>query len=190
MYQLLIKWKVSDISRSVHITRWQYLIDWNVNTCIGKGWTAFERLSIILKSDLSDKIPREFFQAVATQEYFVLFWKNIGSINQQNSSCTATYLLSQKVWWARHAVHYLWSKDEHINDVVPWISTDGATSFFNLVWLGWILWHINHCRLFNAKSSLYVYIRHIWFCLVWIYGISTIGGYLMPNPIYTYTLNL
>ena len=20
---------------------------------------------------------------------------------------------------------------------------------------GWVLWHINHCRLFNAKSSLY-----------------------------------
>ena len=26
----------------------------------------------------------------------------------------------------------------------------------------------------------------IWFCLVWFYGISTIVGYLMPNPLYTY----
>ena len=25
-----------------------------------------------------------------------------------------------------------------------------------MIWLGWILWHINHCRLFNAKSSLYI----------------------------------
>ena len=24
----------------------------------------------------------------------------------------------------------------------------------------WILWHINHCRLFNAKFSLYIYIRY------------------------------
>ena len=28
-----------------------------------------------------------------------------------------------------------------------------------LVWL--VLWHINHCRLFNAKSSLYIYIKYI-----------------------------
>ena len=27
-----------------------------------------------------------------------------------------------------------------------------------VIWFGWVLWHINHCRLFNAKSSLYIYI--------------------------------
>ena len=26
-----------------------------------------------------------------------------------------------------------------------------------------ILWHFNHCRLSNAKSSLYIYIKYIWF---------------------------
>ena len=26
-----------------------------------------------------------------------------------------------------------------------------------LVLFGWVLWHINHCRLFKAKSSLYMY---------------------------------
>ena len=30
-----------------------------------------------------------------------------------------------------------------------------------LVWFGLILWHINHCWLFNAKSSLYIYIKYI-----------------------------
>ena len=25
------------------------------------------------------------------------------------------------------------------------------------IWFDWVLWHINHCRLFNAKSSLYIY---------------------------------
>ena len=48
---------------------------------------------------------------------------------------------------------------------------------------GLILWHINHCRLFNAKSSLYIYIKYIWFSLVGFNGTSTIVGYLMPNPI-------
>ena len=28
------------------------------------------------------------------------------------------------------------------------------------------------------------------FALLWFYGISTIVGYLMPNPLYTYILNI
>ena len=56
--------------------------------------------------------------------------------------------------------------------------------------IGWVLWHINHCGLFNAKSSLYIYIKYIGFGLVRFYGISTIVGYLMPNPLYTYIFNI
>ena len=59
-----------------------------------------------------------------------------------------------------------------------------------MIWFSWDLWHINHRRLFNAKSSLYIYIRYIGFGLVGIYGISTIVGYQMPNPLYTYILNI
>ena len=44
--------------------------------------------------------------------------------------------------------------------------------------------------LFKAKSSLYIYIKYIWFGLVRFYGISTIVGYLMQNPLYTYILNI
>ena len=58
------------------------------------------------------------------------------------------------------------------------------------IWFGLVLWHINHCRLFNVKSSLYIYIKYISFGLVWFYGISTIAGYLMSNPLYTYILNI
>ena len=53
-----------------------------------------------------------------------------------------------------------------------------------------VLWHFNYCGLFNAKSSLYIYSRYIWFGLLWFYGISTTVGYLMPNPLYTYILNI
>ena len=28
--------------------------------------------------------------------------------------------------------------------------------------------------------------RKIWFALAWLYGISTIVGYSIPNPFYTY----
>ena len=55
---------------------------------------------------------------------------------------------------------------------------------------GLVLWHINHCRLFNAKFSLYIYIKYIRFGLVGFYGISTIVGYSVPNPLYTYTSNI
>ena len=35
----------------------------------------------------------------------------------------------------------------------------------------WVLWHTNHCRLFNAKFSLYIYIKHIRFG--WVNGKSS-----------------
>ena len=28
-------------------------------------------------------------------------------------------------------------------------------------WFGLVLWHINHCSLFNAKSFLYIYIKYM-----------------------------
>ena len=59
-----------------------------------------------------------------------------------------------------------------------------------MIWFGWVLWHINHSRLFNAKSSLYIYIKYIRFGLVGFYDIPTILGYLIPNPLYTYILDI
>ena len=43
-----------------------------------------------------------------------------------------------------------------------------------MIWFGCVLWHINHCRLFNAKSSLFIYTKYTWFGLDGFYGISTI----------------
>ena len=37
----------------------------DVNICLVKAWTAFDRLSITWKSDLSNKIKQDFSQAVA-----------------------------------------------------------------------------------------------------------------------------
>ena len=31
-----------------------------------------------------------------------------------------------------------------------------------MIWFGLVLWHINHFRLFNAKSSLYTYISNVY----------------------------
>ena len=38
-------------------------------------------------------------------------------------------------------------------------------------------------------TYIYIYI-YIWFGWVGCYGLSTIVGYLMPNPLYTYILDI
>ena len=32
-----------------------------------------------------------------------------------------------------------------------------------MIWFDWVLWNIHHCRLFNVKSCLYIYIKYIRF---------------------------
>ena len=56
----------------------------------------------------------------------------------------------------------------------------------HMIWSGWVLWHVNYFRLFNAKSSLYIYIKCIWFGWVGFLGTSTTVGYLIANHHYTY----
>ena len=43
-----------------------------------------------------------------------------------------------------------------------------------MIWFGLVIWHINHCWLFNTKSSLYIYVKYIGFGRVGFNGISTI----------------
>ena len=55
-----------------------------------------------------------------------------------------------------------------------------------------VSWHINHSWLFNANplyTNILKYIKYILFGFIGFYGMSTIVGYLMPNPLYTYILN-
>ena len=56
---------LSETSRQIHLPRKQCLINQkDIDTRLTKAWTAIDRLSIIWKSDLSDKMKRSFFQAV------------------------------------------------------------------------------------------------------------------------------
>ena len=58
-----------------------------------------------------------------------------------------------------------------------------------MIWLGFMAYHINYYCLFNTKSSLYIYIKNMWFCFVlWhiVLIVLTISVYLMPNPLYVY----
>ena len=59
-------------------------------------------------------------------------------------------------------------------------------SWLDKAWLGWVLWHINQCRLLKAKSTLNMYFEYIWLGWVGFYGISTIVAYLIPNSLRIY----
>ena len=109
-------------------------------------------------------------------------------------SCSDVFLLMSFTFLQIFLLSWIFSiKNKKIctelGSCMRWIAlVQSCTS--GLVWFDLILWHINHCWLFKVKFYLYIYIRYIWFGLVWFYGISTITGYLMPNPLYTYKLNI
>ena len=75
-----------------------------------------------------------------------------------------------------------------IGDLMPNPLYTYILNIYDLVWLGFMVYQ--PLWLFNAKSSLYIYIKYIWIGLVWFYGISTIVGYLMPNTLYIFILNI
>ena len=77
-----------------------------------------------------------------------------------------------------------------ISTIAGYLMPNPLYTYILNIWFGLVWWHINHYRLFNANSSLYIYIKYIGFGLVGFYGISTIVSYLMPNPLYTYMLNI
>ena len=81
----------------------------DINTWLTKAWTAIDKLSVIWKSNLTDKIKRNFFQAGVmsillygcttrcTQEYCEQYWTSHGGSTPQSTSCTATYHPSRKL---------------------------------------------------------------------------------------------
>ena len=55
----------------------------------------------------------------------------------------------------------------------------------DLVWFGLVLWHINHCGLFNAKSYFYMYIKYM-ICkqILYIHTIKWSNSSISNNSIY------
>ena len=83
----------------------------DIDTRLTKAWTAIDRLSIIWKSDLTDKMKRSFFQAAVGHQLY-------GHL----PPITKTI----QVRWIRHAGHCWRSKDELISDVLLWTPTYGC----------------------------------------------------------------
>ena len=128
------------------------LTEKDIETRLTKAWTAINRLSIIWKSDLTDKMKRSFFQAVVTSIllYGCTTWtltKRLEKKLDGNYTRMLRAILNKswrqkptrhqlyghlppitktiKVRRTRHAGHCWRSRDELIRDVLLWTPTHG-----------------------------------------------------------------
>ena len=145
------------------------------------GWVEFYGISTIVGYLMPNPLHTYILNMY---DWFgwVLWHINLNRLfNAKSSSC----IYIKYIWFG-------WVEFYGISTIVGYLMPNPLhTYILNMYdWFGWVLWHINLSRLFNAKSSSYIYIKYIWFGWVEYYGISTIVGYLMPNPLHTYILNM
>ena len=116
----------------------------DIDTRLTKAWTAIDKLSIIWKSDLTDKMKRSFFQAavVSILLYGCTTWTltkrlekkldgNYARMQRQHHRRHRLYghlppiTKTIQVRRTRHAGHCWRSRDELISDVLLWTPTYG-----------------------------------------------------------------
>ena len=122
----------------------------DIDTRLTKAWTAINRLSIIWKSDLTDKMKRSFFQAVVASillygcttwtltkrlekkldgNYTRMLWAILNKSWRQHPTRHQLYghmppiTKTIQVRRTRHAGHCWRSRDEIISDVLLWTPT-------------------------------------------------------------------
>ena len=127
----------------------------DVNMHLAKAWTAIDTLSIIWKSDLSDKIKQDFFKAVVVSIllYRCTIWMLTKYIEKKlDKNCTGMLqAILNKSWkqhptkqqpynhlppitktiqikWTRHVGHSWISMDELISDALRWTPSDSHVS--------------------------------------------------------------
>ena len=124
----------------------------DIDMWLAKAWTAINRLLVIWKSDLIDKMKHSFFQAAVVlillygcTTWMLTKWmekKLDGNYTrmlrailnkswrqhptkQQPYGHLPPITKTIKVRWTRHAGHYWRSRDELISDVLLWIPSHG-----------------------------------------------------------------
>ena len=133
----------------------------DIDTWLTKAWTAIDKLSIICKSDLTDKMKRSFFQAavVLILLYGCTTWTLTKRLEKKLDSNYTRMLraILNKSWrqhptkyqlyghlppimkniqvrWTRHAGHCWRSRDELISDVLLWTPTCGRAKAGRPAW--------------------------------------------------------
>ena len=84
----------------------------DVNIVIGKAWTAIDRLMIIWKSDISDKIKGKLFQVVLCQEYYMV--KILGEKARWEQHKDAACCFKQILEAATNKIAAIWSLTSHL----------------------------------------------------------------------------
>ena len=109
----------------------------DIDTRLTKAWTVIDKLSVIWKSDLTDKMKRNFFQAavVSILLYGCTNWTLAKRLEKKLDGNYPTkhqlyghlppITKTIKVRRTRHAGHYWRSRDELISDVLLWTPTYG-----------------------------------------------------------------
>ena len=122
----------------------------DIDTRLTKAWTAINRLSIIWKSDLTDKMKRSFFQVAVTSillygcttwtltkrlekkldgNYIRMLWAILNKSWRQHPTRHQLYghlppiMKTIQIRRTRHAGHCWRSRDELISDVLLWTPT-------------------------------------------------------------------
>ena len=135
-------------------------IEKDIDTWLTKAWTAINRLSIIWKSDLTDKMKRSFFQAavVSILLYGCTTWtltKRLEKKLDRNYTRMLQAILNKswrqhltkhqlyghlppitktiQVRRTRHAGHCGKSRDELISDVLLWTPTYGEVGVLVII---------------------------------------------------------
>ena len=95
-----------------------WLVDWIlwhnndiIDTQLTKAWTAIDRLSIIWKSDLTDKMKRSFFQAsvVSILLYGCTTWTQTKRLKKLDGNYTRMlWAILNKFWWQHPTRHQLY----------------------------------------------------------------------------------
>ena len=124
----------------------------DIDTWLTKAWTAINRLSVIWKSDLTDKMKPSFFQAAIVSillygcttwtltkrlekkldgNYTRMLWAILNKswrqqlTKQQLYGCLPSITKTIQVRRTRHAGHCWRSRDELISDVLLWTPSHG-----------------------------------------------------------------
>ena len=123
----------------------------DIETRLRKAWTDINRLSIIWKSDLTDKMKRSFFQAAVTSMllYGCTTWTLTKRLEKKLDGNYTRMLraILKKSWRqhptrhtktiqvrrTRHAGHCWRSRDELIRDVLLWTPTHGRAKAGRLI---------------------------------------------------------
>ena len=98
----------SETSRQIHLPRISSTEKKDIDTRLTKAWTAIDRLLIIWKSDLTDKMKRSFFQAavVSILLYGCTTWTLTKRLKKLNCNYTRMLRAILNKSWRQHPTRH------------------------------------------------------------------------------------